>query len=88
MITNARDVVHFALAALDWYLSHACQPLAMYLSMSSVLLIMLNDGLAFRPRLIVGGDWSCDDIMSSVAAADPTTAQSYQSYRRVGIVSY
>ena len=34
MIANARDVALFALAALDWYLSHACQPLAMHLSMS------------------------------------------------------
>ena len=34
MIANACDVALFALAALDWYLSHACQHLAMYLSMS------------------------------------------------------
>ena len=34
MIAKARDVALFALAALNWYLSHVCQPLAMYLSMS------------------------------------------------------
>ena len=35
VITNARDVVLFALAALHGYCSHACQPLALHLSMSS-----------------------------------------------------
>ena len=34
MIANARDVALFALAASIGTLSHACQPLAMYLSMS------------------------------------------------------
>ena len=34
MMTNERDVALFALAALLWYLCHACQPLAMHLSMS------------------------------------------------------
>ena len=33
MVANARDDALFALAALHWYQSHACQPLAMHVSM-------------------------------------------------------
>ena len=33
MMANARGVALFVLAALHWYQSHACQPLAMHLSM-------------------------------------------------------
>ena len=33
VITTARGDALFALAALHWYRSHACQPVAMHLSM-------------------------------------------------------
>ena len=33
MMVTSRDDALFALAALHWYQSHACQPLAMHVSM-------------------------------------------------------